>query len=96
MNRHVAAEHLVNPSQDPDAKHAVFNQVIFLFSINLQLILVCNALFNSYYVVARLLNLNHTFPGCKFKLDLAKFFIVMKVRITATNFLATFLATELY
>ena len=27
LNRHLAAEHLVNPSNDPEAKHAIFNQV---------------------------------------------------------------------
>ncbi|XP_065069856.1 E3 ubiquitin-protein ligase HECTD3-like [Rhopilema esculentum] len=27
VNRHQAAEHVVNPSQDPDAKHSIFNQL---------------------------------------------------------------------
>eukprot|EP00794_Sanderia_malayensis_P008206 gene8206-9086_t len=27
VNRHAAAEHVVNPSKDPDAKHAIFNQI---------------------------------------------------------------------
>jgi len=27
LNRHKAAEHLVNPSKDPEAKHAIFNQL---------------------------------------------------------------------
>ena len=28
LNRHKAAEHLVNPSKDPEAKHAIFTQVM--------------------------------------------------------------------
>ena len=30
LNRHKAAEHLVNPSKDPEAKHAIFNQVLYV------------------------------------------------------------------
>ena len=33
LNRHKAAEHLVNPSKDPEAKHAIFNQVLCLIVI---------------------------------------------------------------
>ena len=40
LNRHLAAEHLVDPSNDPEAKHAIFNQVNSLFPQRIHFMLV--------------------------------------------------------